>query len=552
MEKVWISQYESGVPADINPDIYSSLVEVFHESCKKFKEKPALQNFGTQLTYGDWEEKSRQFGAFLQQHLQLQKGARVALMMPNLLQYPVAIFGILQAGLVVVNVNPLYTVNELVHQLNDAEAETIVVMENFASVVMAALPQTKLKNVIVTRVGDLFPWFKGQLFHFVLKYIKKAIPSWHIPQAISFKHALRVGASLTLRKAEIDRQDIAFLQYTGGTTGVSKAAMLTHRNLVANIVQVQAWISSTLAEGQEIVITALPLYHIFSLLANCLMFMREGALNILITNPREIRQFIKEMSKVKFTAITGVNTLFNVLLNHPSFAKLDFSRLKIALAGGMALQQAVADKWKKMTGVPLLEAYGLTETSPAVTISPFYQKDFLGSIGLPVPSTDISIRDEEGRELDIEEAGELWVKGPQVMAGYWRRPDETEKAITPDGWLKTGDIAKVNKLGFVYLIDRKKDMIIVSGFNVYPNEIEQVISMHPGVLEVGVVGMASATSGEIVKAFIVKKDAALAVADVRSYCREYLTAYKIPKEIEFCDELPKTNVGKILRRALRQ
>lgn len=551
MEKIWLSQYQAGVPAEINADAYSSLVAVFLESCTKFKNKPALQNFGAQLTYAKWEETSRYFAAFLQQRLQLQKGERVAFMMPNILQYPVALFGVLRAGLVGMNVNPLYTVDELVYQLNDSETETVVVLENFAHVVAAAMPKTKLKHVIVTRIGDFLFWPKGLFFNFILKYIKKSIPVWHIPGAISFKNALREGAQSMLQSVDLSGQDLAFLQYTGGTTGVVKGAMLTHRNMVANLAQAHAWVQPALKEGEEIIITALPLYHVFSLLANCLLFMTEGALNVLITNPKDIPGFVKEMAKIKFTAITGVNTLFNALLHHPQFAKLDFSHFRVALSGGMPLQEVVAVKWKQVTGVPLLEAYGLTETSPAVTISPLYQQEYTSSSGLPVPSTDISIRDDADHELGIDAVGELCVKGPQVMRGYWRKPEETQQVLSADGWLRTGDMARVDKLGFVYLVDRKKDMIIVSGFKVYPNEVEQVIAAHPGVLEVGVVGVLSRSSGERVKAFIVKKEPTLTAKEIIDYCHQHLTSFKVPKEIEFCESLPKTNVGKILRRELR-
>jgi long-chain acyl-CoA synthetase len=551
MNKIWLNSYPAGVPAEINPDAYSSLVELFLESTQKYSHLPALDNMGTQLDYAEWLEKSRIFATYLQQECGLKKGDRFAIMSPNLLQYPVALFGTLMAGLTVVNVNPLYTVPELVHQLNDSGATGILVLANFAHVLQEALPQTKLKHVVVTQMGDLFSPLKGCLINFVLKYIKKMVPAWHIPTAVSFKQIMQNKQPTAFVPVALTGEDAAFLQYTGGTTGIAKGAVLTHRNMVANLQQASVWIAPVLQEGKETVITALPLYHIFSLTANCLTFMRVGALNVLITNPRDIPGFIKALSKVHFTTMTGVNTLFNALLNNPAFEKLDFSHLKLTLGGGMAVQKSVAERWRRVTGVPLLEAYGLTETSPAVTINPLDLTNYNGSIGLPVSSTDVLICDDDEQQVPLGTPGELYVKGPQVMKEYWNNPEETKKVFSQDGWLKTGDMATIDEQGFIRIVDRKKDMIIVSGFNVYPNEIEDVIALHPGVLEVAVIGLPNGEAGETVKAFIVKKNPALTEEAVIEHCRQYLTGYKVPKLIEFRTELPKTNVGKILRRALR-
>lgn len=551
MEKNWIESYEAGVPHEIDPDKYSSLVELFEQSCQQFADKPAFSNLGTTLTYRELEEKTRHFASYLQNTLKLNKGERVALMFPNLLQYPIALFGALRAGCVIVNVNPLYTPDELTHQLNDSGAQTILVLANFANTVEKALPNTQLKNIIVTEIGDCLPWVKKTLVNFVVKHVKKMVPSYHLPGCLHFNQVLSEGQQTEFKPVNLEKTDIAFLQYTGGTTGVAKGAILTHRNMVANLEQASAWFSSILETGAETIVTALPLYHIFSLTANCLTFMKIGSHNLLITNPRDIPNFIKEISSAKFTAITGVNTLFNALLHHPNFSKIDFSQLKLALAGGMALQKTVAEKWMKLTGKPVLEAFGMTETSPAVTINPVGMDIFNGSIGLPISSTEVKVIDDDGNELPLGESGELCVRGPQVMQGYWQRPDETAKVLDDSGWLKTGDIARIDDQGFVYLVDRKKDMILVSGFNVYPNEVEHVISTHPGVLEVGVVGENVEHSGERVVAYIVKKDPNLTKESVIAHCREHLTAYKVPKKINFRDELPKTNVGKILRRKLK-
>ncbi|MBA2656897.1 MAG: AMP-binding protein [Tatlockia sp.] len=551
MDKVWLEEYQQGVPPEININEYDSIVSIFEQSCHAYAHQIAYVNFNTELSYEELDQQSRLFAIYLQQ-LGLAKGTRVALMMPNILQYPVALFGVLRAGLVVVNTNPLYTPDEVIHQMNDSGAEVLVVLANFAQTIEKALPRLKsLKFIITTEIGDLFPFAKRIIVNAVVKYIKKMVPHYQLPQAISFNRALELGKNGELIKQYLNHEDIAFLQYTGGTTGIAKGAILTHGNMVANVLQASAWISPLKFGDQDIIVTALPLYHIFSLSANCLSFLKAGAKNILITNPRDIPKFIKEIKNSGFTAITGVNTLFNALLHNDEFRTIDFSRLKCALAGGMALQKSVALRWKEVTQCPVIEAYGLTETSPAATINPMNLSDYNGSIGLPISSTIISIRNDEEIEVPYNETGELCIKGPQVMRGYWQRPEETSQVFTADGFLKTGDIARVDEKGFVYLVDRKKDMIVVSGFNVYPNEVEQVISMMPGVLEVGVVSIDDQDSGERVKACVVKRDQTLTPEQIIKHCREHLTAYKIPKVIEFYTELPKTNVGKILRRALK-
>ncbi len=553
MEKIWLKRYPPGVPAEINPDEYHSLVEIFEQSCKKFSDRDAFANMGYAMSYAELDAKTRNFAAFLQQQLGLQKGDRVALMLPNLLQYPLVLFGILRAGLTVVNVNPLYTPRELEHQMNDSGAETIVIIANFAHVLAEVVHKTKLKNIIVTEVGDLLTFPKSLIVNFVVKYIKKMVPAYELPGAISLKSALAKGQKLTLEPVALNGDDLAFLQYTGGTTGVAKGAMLTHRNMVANMQQVSVFVSAAVEEGKEVAITALPLYHIFCLTVNCLTFMKFGSLNLLITNPRDIPGFVKELQSIgEFTFISGVNTLFNALVHNEDFAKLNFKPLKLAVGGGMAVQRAVADRWKKITGIRILEGYGLTEASPVVTFNPLDVQEFNGSIGLPVPSTEISLRDDQGQEAPSGERGELWVRGPQVMRGYWQRPDETAKTITADGWLQTGDIATIDEQGFVRIVDRKKDMILVSGFNVYPNEIEDVVAHCEGVLEVACIGVPDDKSGEAVKVFVVRKPgAALGEETVREHCKANLTGYKMPKYIEFREELPKSNVGKILRRELR-
>jgi long-chain acyl-CoA synthetase len=552
VDKRWLEQYQQGVPYEINVDQYPSLVAIFDEACNKFNDSCAYENLGTQISFSELDTLSSHFASYLQQ-LGLQKGARVAVMMPNLLQYPIAVFGILRAGYVVVNTNPLYTSDEVEHQMNDSGAEVLIVLANFATTVEKALPNMHtIKHVIVTEIGDALPSFKRMIVNAVVKYVKKMVPTYHLPNSIGFRDAMLKGKHNKLNWVMISSEDIAFLQYTGGTTGVAKAATLTHENMVANVLQASAWIDSSIKYSKEIVVTALPLYHIFSLTANCLTFLRYGAKNILITNPRDIPEFIRILKKSKFSVITGVNTLFNALLNNSEFKNIDFTHLKVALSGGMSLQKIVALKWRAVTKKPVLEAYGLTETSPAVTINPLYLKEYNGSIGLPISSTEVSIRNEKGKVVAIGETGELCVKGPQVMKTYWNKPEETALVFTKDGFLKTGDIAKMDEEGFIYLVDRKKDMIIVSGFNVYPNEVEQIIGLCPGVLEVGVVGVKDNAGGEQVKACIVKKDPSLTAEQIIAHCREHLTAYKVPKIIQFYDTLPKTNVGKILRRALRE
>lgn len=552
MDKRWLEHYQDGVPHEIDLSQYSSLVDLFQQSCSHHASRIAYSNFGCEMSFAKLEQLSRDFAAYLQQ-LGLPKGARVAIMMPNLLQYPVVLFGILRAGMVVVNMNPLYTSDEVIHQINDSGAEAIIVLANFAQTLEQSLhAMPSLKHILVTEIGDLFPTFKKLLVNFTVKYLKNMVPPYTIKHAVALNYALLEGHQSTLHRVELTHDDIAFLQYTGGTTGIAKGAVLTHGNLIANVLQAYAWIAPLGVNETDIIVTALPLYHIFSLSANCLTFLKIGAKNILITNPRDVMRFIKDIKNVGFTAITGVNTLYNLLLNHPKFNTIDFSKLKLALSGGMALQKSVALKWASLTQSRVLEAYGLTETSPGVTINPMYLDSYNGSIGLPLPSTEVCILDEDENEVAIGSTGEFCVKGPQVMPGYWNRPLETTMAFTKDGFFKTGDIVKMDEKGFIYLVDRKKDMIVVSGFNVYPNEVEQVIGMHPGVLEVGVIGVLDKDGTEHVKACIVKKDPVLTAAQVISHCKKHLTAYKVPKLIEFYDELPKTNVGKILRRELKE
>ncbi|WP_369913828.1 long-chain fatty acid--CoA ligase [Xanthomonas sp. NCPPB 3005] len=552
-ERPWLQSYPASIPAEIDVNEYRSVAAVFETSVAKFGDRPAYCNFGKTLTYRETGELARHFAAYLLGELQLKKGDRVALMMPNCLQYPIATFGVLLAGMTVVNVNPLYTPRELRHQLIDSGASAIVVIDNFGKTVQEVLADTPLKQVITTGLGDMLGFPKGALVNFVLKYVKKLVPDYDIPNAVRFRDTLTLGRLHTLPQLDIEPDDIAFLQYTGGTTGVAKGAMLTHRNLVANMLQAGAWIAATgkLEEGKEVIITALPLYHIFALTANGLVFMKLGGLNHLISNPRDMPGFVKELQKTRFTAFTGVNTLFNGLLNTPGFDKVDFSTLKFTLGGGMAVQRAVAERWKQVTGVTLVEAYGLTETSPAACINPLTLKEYNGAIGLPIPSTDACVKDDQGQTMAPGEVGELCIKGPQVMKGYWRRPEETAGAIDADGWLHTGDMARMDPQGFFYIVDRKKDMILVSGFNVYPNEVEDVIAMMPGVLEVAAVGVPDEKSGEVVKVVIVKKDPNLTAEDVKAHARANLTGYKHPRIVEFRKELPKTNVGKILRRELR-
>ncbi|HEX7046180.1 MAG TPA: long-chain-fatty-acid--CoA ligase [Gammaproteobacteria bacterium] len=551
VEKIWLKHYPPGAPAEIDATRFTSLRHMLDTSFERYRDLPAFSNMGKVLTYADIDQQSRYFAAFLQKVAGLKKGDRVAIMMPNLLQYPVALSGVLRAGLVVVNVNPLYTARELEHQLKDSGAKAIVILENFATTLEKVIDKTDVKTVMTTRIGDMLPFPKSALVNFVVKRVKKMVPAWNIPGAISFHKAISEGKWQTLDEVDLSQDDCAFLQYTGGTTGVSKGAVLTHGNMIANFLQLKHWAGDMFAEGQEKAICALPLYHIFSLTVNCLLFMNLGGLNILITNPRDMKAFVKELGKQPFTAITGVNTLFNGLLNTEGFSDLDFSELKFALGGGMAVQRSVAERWQKVTGKGLTQGYGLTEASPVTNANILGATEFTGSIGLPLPSTDEKIVDEDGNEVAMGEVGELCVKGPQVMKEYWNRPDETAKQLSPDGWLRTGDMARMDEKGYFFIVDRKKDMILVSGFNVYPNEIEDVIAMHPGVLEVAAIGAPDEESGEVVKIVVVKKDEALTEKELKDFARKELTGYKVPKHVEFRSELPKTNVGKILRRALR-
>ena len=551
MSKHWIKAYPPGVPAEIDSSQYASLAQLIEAGLVEHADRAAYVQMDKTLSYRQCDQMSRDFGAWLQTGAGLGKGARVAIMLPNVLQYPIAIFGALRAGMTVVNTNPLYTPRELEHQLNDSGATVILVLENFASVLQEVLHATKVKHVIVTSIGDLLGFPKGNIVDYVVRHRRKSVPAWNIAGARRFKEVLRAGSQMNLHKHDLTHEDLAFLQYTGGTTGVSKGAMLSHGNMVSNVLQSSAWISPSFEPMKaETVITALPLYHIFALTANALLFVKLGWRNILITNPRDFKAFVAELRKYPFTYLSGVNTLFNALLNTPGFADLDFSKLRCTLGGGMAVQAAVAERWKKVTGKILTQAWGLTETSPAACINP-PGEDFNGSIGLPISSTEISICDDDGKALAIGEVGEICVRGPQVMRGYWQRPDETEKVMLPDGWLRTGDVGRIDARGYVYIEDRKKDMILVSGFNVYPNEIEGVVASHPGVLEVAAVAKPDERSGEVVALFVVKKDPALTEKDIIEHCRTLLTGYKVPKYIYFKSELPKTNVGKILRRALR-
>jgi long-chain acyl-CoA synthetase len=551
MEKPWLKSYQPGVPSLIDLSQYSSLPDFLEQTFQKFATKPAFHCMGKTLSYAEIDRMSQQFACYLQNELKLSRGDRVAIMMPNLLQYPIALFGALRAGMIVVNCNPLYTPRELEHQLKDSGAKAIVIVANFAKTLETALQKTDVKHVIITEIGDLLGFPKKYIVNAVIKYVKKMVPEYDIQNVISFVDAIHQGKHTSLSKPMLKLDDVAFLQYTGGTTGVSKGAILTHGNIMANMLQAKAWIQFLVRDGEEIIITPLPLYHIFSLTANCLIFNSVGALNVLITNPRDIPGFVKELSKWKFSAITGVNTLFNALVNNEEFAKIDFSKLKVALGGGMAVQRAVAEKWKTITKVPLIEAYGLTETSPAACINPMNLKDYNGFIGLPLPSTEVSILDDDGKEVDHGQTGEICIRGPQVMKGYWQRPDETAKVMTADGFFRTGDIGYMNDDGYFKIVDRKKDMILVSGFNVYPNEIEDVAVMNPKVLEAAAIAVPDEKSGEAPKLFVVKKDASLTEKELLDFCKKNLTGYKVPKYVEFRSELPKSNVGKILRKELR-
>lgn len=551
MDRIWLESYPEGVAAEADIDAYDSIVALFEDSVRRFGDRPAYSNFGVTISYRELDERSRALAAWLQ-GLGLDPGDRVSIMMPNLLSNPVAIFGVLLAGLTVVNTNPLYTARELEHQLNDSGARAIVIVENFASTLAEVIGRTRIEHVVLVRMGDGLGFPKSALVNFVVRWVKKLVPPFELPGAVPFARALEEGRGKTLRPAATGRDDVAFLQYTGGTTGVAKGAALSHGNVVSNLQQTSSWIGQQFEPGEEVFVTALPLYHIFSLVANCLTGMKYGALNVLITNPRDMPDFVKTIAKLRFSVITGVNTLFNGLLNTPGFDAVDFSRLKLAVGGGMAMQRAVAERWRAVTGVPVVEAYGLTETSPAAVANRLDQTEFTGSIGLPLPSTEISIRDDDGNEVGFDTPGELCVRGPQVMQGYWGRPDATAEVISGDGWLCTGDMATIDEKGYLRIVDRKKDMIIVSGFNVYPNEIEDVVALHPGVLEVGAVGVPDDHSGEVPKIVVVKKDPELTSEALIEHCRKELTGYKVPRHVEFRDELPKTNVGKVLRRELRE
>jgi long-chain acyl-CoA synthetase len=552
MEKIWLRNYPAGVPADINPDEIASLQALIERSCEKFADRPACTLMDRTLTYADLDRLSRQFAAYLQKVAGLKKGDRLAIMLPNILQYPVALAAAFRAGLTVVNTNPLYTPRELEHQLKDSGAKAILILENFAHTLEEVRAATGIETVIVTGVGDLFPFPKSLLVNFVLRHVKKQVPEYSLPGSVGFTEALSKGKYENLEPVKLGHDDIAFLQYTGGTTGVSKGAVLTHRNMVANVLQTEAWMGPTLRDqtGQMVLIGALPLYHIFSL-QGCLTFLRLGAHNILIANPRDFAGFVKELGKYPFTFFAGVNTLFNALLNTPGFDRLDFSSLKVSLGGGMAVQRAVAERWKQVTGCTLTQAWGLTETSPGACINPLDAPDFNGSIGLPISSTVITIRDDDGNELPVRQSGEICVEGPQVMRGYWNRQDETDKVMIDGRILRTGDIGYMDENGYVFIEDRKKDMILVSGFNVYPNEVEGVVVTHPGVLEVAAVAQSDERAGEVVALFVVRKDPTLTEDDIVEHCRKSLTGYKVPKRVYFRDELPKTNVGKILRRELK-
>ena len=551
MDKIWIKTYPTGVPAEISIDHVPSLVALFEDACRKYVDKTAYISMGREMTYGELDSLTRDFAGWLQS-LGLKKGDRVALMMPNLLQYPVALFGTLRAGCVVVNCNPLYTPRELEHQLKDSGATAIVIVENFANTLQQVIAKTAVKHVVVTPMGEMLGMVKGALVNFVVRHVKKLIPAWSLPGSINFTSALAAGRRHGLDPVTLGHDDLAFLQYTGGTTGVSKGAMLTHANISSNVMQAYSWIKPVVNEGEEFIITALPLYHIFALTANCLTFLMIGARNLLIANPRDIPGFVKEWGKYPITVVTGVNTLFNALLNDPEFAALDFSTMKVTLGGGMAYRGPVADRWGKVTGTPLLQAYGLTETSPAATINPLHMTEFNGSIGLPISSTEVEIRDDSGKEVPLGQVGEICVRGPQVMKGYWQRPEETANVMYDDSFLKTGDMGYIDHLGYVFLVDRKKDMILVSGFNVYPNEVEEAVAMHEGVSDVAAIGVHDDNSGEAVKIFVVRKDPNLTAEELIAHCRKQLTGYKVPKHVEFRADLPRTNVGKILRRALKE
>lgn len=551
MEKIWLKNYPAGVSQTIDLSKYNSLVDLYDESIRMFTNKKAFTNMGVSLTFSELDRQANIFASFLQNELKLKKGDRIAIQMPNVLQFPVVAFAALKVGLTVVNTNPLYTAKEMQHQFKDAGVKAIVILANFAHLLEKIIKDTPVESVVITELADLFPTPKRLLINTVVKYVKKMVPAYNLPQAYSFRQALSIGAQKQYTPVPSTLEDIAFLQYTGGTTGVAKGAMLLHKNVLANVIQIREWMKPKLREGEEVAIAALPLYHIFALTLNCLGLLRYGAENVLITNPKDIPGFVKELKKTPFTVMSGVNTLFNALMNNPDFGTLDLSRVKVSVAGAMALQRSVTERWMKMTKSAIVEGYGLTEASPVISCNPIDGKDRVGTIGLPFPSTDIRLLDDNDQEVPMGEPGELTCKGPQVMAGYWNRPDETEKVLSKDGWLKTGDVATIDSEGYLKIVDRKKDMILVSGFNVYPNEVEEAVASHPGVLEVAAIGVPDEHSGEVVKVVVVKKDPSLTKEQVIAHAREGLTGYKTPRIVEFREELPKTNVGKILRRALR-
>lgn len=549
MEKPWLKSYPPGVPAEIPTPEFRSLREMMDFAFREYADRPAYSNMGTSMSYRELDQYSMQFACYLQNTLGLTRGERVAIMLPNVLQYPIALCGIFRAGLVVVNVNPLYTARELEHQLKDSGARCIIILENFATTLEEVIDNTNVEHVVTTGVGDLLDWPGNLITNFVLRHVRKVVPKWSLDGDITFRHALRQGKDKVLQPVELGFADIAFLQYTGGTTGLSKGAMLSHRNMVHNVFQTCAWTGGTFDDVDRIVaITALPLYHIFSLKSNCLLMMWLGGENVLITNPRDVPGFVKTLKKQQFTYFTGVNTMFAALLNEPGFSEVDFGQLRLTIGGGMAVQEAISKQWEKVTGQAIVQAYGLTETSPAATINPLNNLEFNGSIGMPIPSTEVRICDDDGKDTEL---GEICVRGPQVMEGYWQNAEETAKVMLPGGWFRTGDIGRMDENGFVYIEDRKKDMILVSGFNVYPNEIEGVVVEMDGVLEAAAIGIPDEKSGEVVKLFVVRSDPSVTEADIISWCGENLTRYKVPKEIEFRQDLPKTNVGKILRRELR-
>lgn len=547
----WFKFYPEGVPQVINPDRYNSLVDVLEESFKEFGDLPAYSSMDKVISYNELDQLSMEFASYLQS-IGMKKGDRIALQMPNVMQYPIAMFGALRAGMVVVNTNPLYTAREMEHQFKDSGATTIVILSNFAFNLEKILANTDIKNVIVSNIGDQLGGLKKMIVNFVVKKVKKMVPAYSLPNAVSWADALKIGRNHSFEKPDMKSEDLAYLQYTGGTTGVSKGAMLTHRNIIANMEQISGWMKPKLKPREEIVITALPLYHIFALTVNCLAMLKIGAKNILIANPRDMPAFVKDMSKHPFTVITGVNTLFNGMLNNDDFRRLDFGKLKIAVGGGMAVQKSVAEEWEKVTGVPLAEGYGLTETSPVLSCNAIDGTERIGTIGIPLPSTEMIIVDDDGKEVELGKPGEICAKGPQVMPGYWNRPDETEKVMFNKDWFKTGDIGIVNEDGFFRIVDRKKEMILVSGFNVYPNDVENTVASHPKVLEVGAIGVPDVKSTEVVKIFVVKKDQSLTEEELLAFCKENMTNYKVPRYIEFTKELPKSNVGKILRRILKE